>query len=122
MYPTLAKFFRPGAFVLATYFALLALPPRLHAAPPANDTCAGAIVVGALPYTSPVIDVLQATTNGDPVPLPPYTGLTRSIWFKFLPAATALYTLSVGEDTATDFGGVNITDTVMGLYSAASGC
>src|SRR5262249_1887164 len=104
MYSTLAQLFRAGTLAFAGAFASLLLPASLHAAPPANDTCAGAIVVNGVPYLSPVIDVLQATTSGDPVPLPPYTGLTRSIWFKFVPPATALYTLSVGEDTATYFG------------------
>jgi hypothetical protein len=122
MFPTLVQLSRAGALALAASFAALTLPPSLHAAPPANDTCAGAILVPGVPYLSPVIDVVNATTNGDPVPLPPYTGLTRSIWFRFVPAASALYTLSVGEDTQTNFGDVNSTDTVMGLYRSASGC
>jgi|GEM_PF-6975781 len=121
MYPTLAQLSRAGALALTACFATFTLPSVLHAAPPANDTCAGAVVVGSVPYLSPVIDVLDATTSGDPSPLPPYTGLKRSIWFKFVPAATALYTVSVGEDTQTSFGDLNMTDTVMGLYSA-TGC
>ncbi len=122
MYPTLAQLFRAVTLALAASLVSFTLPPALHAAPPANDTCAGAILVPGVPYLGPVIDVLEATTNGDPVPLPPYTGLTRSTWFKFIPAASALYTISVGEDTETNFGDVNSTDTVLGLYSAASGC
>jgi hypothetical protein len=122
MYPTLAQLFRAGTLAFVAVFATIALPPSLHAAPPASDTCGGAILVPSVPYLSPVIDVLDATTNGDPVPLPPYVGLTRSIWFKFVPAASALYTLSVGEDTATNFGDPTTSDTVMGLYRTASGC
>jgi hypothetical protein len=122
MFPTLAQFSRIGTLASVAAFATIALPPILRAAPPANDSCGGAILIPGVPYLSPVIDVLEATTNGDPVPLPPYTGLTRSIWFKFVPAASALYTISVGEDTQTNFGDVNSTDTVLGLYSAASGC
>ena len=122
MYSTLAQLSRRGVLACVALIATFSLPLSLRAAPPANDTCAGAIEVPGVPYSSPVIDVLQATTNGDPVPLPPYTGLSRSIWFKFVPAASALYTISVGEDTATYFGDVNTTDTVLGLYSAASGC
>ena len=117
---TLAKLSRAGALALAASLATFTLPPVLHAAPPANDTCAGAIVVPGVPYLSPVIDILDATTNGDPVPVPALGELKRSIWFRFVPAASALYTLSVAEDTETKF--VDLTDTVMGLYTSASGC
>ena len=120
MFPTLAQLFRARALAFAASLATFTVPPGLHAAPPANDTCAGAILVTGVPFSSSAIDVRDATTIGDPDPIPPYTGLTRSIWFKFVPAATALYVLSVGEDTLTDFGAQNPTDTVMGLYRSAS--
>ena len=120
MYPTLAQPFRARVLAFAASVCTLTLLPALCAAP-ANDTCAGAILVSSVPFSSQVIDVRDATTNGDPDPLPPYTGLTRSIWFKFIPAASGLYTLSVGEDTLTNFGDPATSDTVMGLYSAA-GC
>ncbi|HEU0012011.1 MAG TPA: hypothetical protein VFT34_19510 [Verrucomicrobiae bacterium] len=122
MFPTLAQFSRGGALAFVAVFATIALPPNLHAALPANDTCGGAILVPGVPYLSPVIDVLEATTNGDPVALPSPPGLTRSIWFKFIPAASDRYTLSVGEDTETNFGDLYSTDTVIGLYRSASGC
>ena len=107
---------------------LAALTSTLNAAaPPANDTCAGALVLpgeGPFPYLTPVIDVLTATTNGDPF-LPDYcqgnSNVAHSVWFKFTPAVSALYTLSLGPDTATDLGDGN-NDTVLALYSAPGGC
>ena len=119
MYPSLAPSLRGGAFVLAA--CLAALAPTLNAAAPlTNDTCAGAFVVpgtGPFPYLTPVFDVLTATTNGDPF-LPDYcqgnSNVAHSVWFKFTPAVSALYTLSLGPDTATDFGDGN-NDTVLAL-------
>src|SRR5687768_819557 len=94
----------------------------LHAAAPINDTCAGALVISnAFPYLTPLVDVADATTNGDPV-LPPI-GLcrsgpvSRSIWYVFTPAATALYTISTCTDTAT-----TLPDTIIAIYTASANC
>jgi len=97
---------------------------RLAAAPPPpNDTAAGAIVVpaaGPFPYLTPVMDMSFATMAGDPVLTEDCgdTNLSRGVWFQFTPAASGSYTLSVGPDTATDFGGEGNTDTMMALYTA----
>src|SRR6266545_2805976 len=103
--PVLAAWTR--CFMLAASCAVLSTSLTSSAAPPANDTCAGAVVVGSVPYLSPIIDVTDATTAGDP-PLPPPstffdTNVTRSVWYRFRPASGAggTYTLSVGYDTAT---------------------
>src|ERR1041384_5342598 len=90
--------------------------------PPTNDLCSGAIVVpdaGPFPYASPLSDLAAASTNGDPA-LPSCSGsVSRSPWYKFPPAASALYAFSVGRDTAT-----TVSDTVMAVYLAggAGGC
>jgi hypothetical protein len=92
-------------------------------APPANDTCAGAIVVpsaiaSTAPYLSPVVEVSGATVAGDPaLPMDCGTNVSRSIWFRFTPSTTALYTLSVGADTET-----TVDDTVMAMYTSQGGC
>jgi hypothetical protein len=95
---------------------------HIHAAPPFNDTCAGALVIpNTFPYLTPLVDIRDATTNGDPV-LPP-TGLcrsgpvSRSVWYVFTPNATALYTISTCTDTAT-----TLPDTVLAIYTADGQC
>ena len=92
------------------------------AAPPVNDTCAGAIVISnAFPYLTPIVDVADATTNGDPV-LPPIGDClsgpaSRSIWYTFTPVVTTNYTISTCTDTTT-----TLPDTVMAIYLASGPC
>jgi hypothetical protein len=105
---------------------LLASGLPLAALPPVNDTCAGAVVVpaaGPFPHLTPVVEVSCAGTAGDPAVLPDCgdTNATRSVWYRFTPAAAGTYVLSIGADTATDFGGEDITDTVLAVYTAP-GC
>ena len=128
MYPmssTLPFLVRLGALAL-----LLILPcVRGRAAAPlsTNDTCASAVTIpaaGPFPYWTAVIDISNATTNGDPVLISGEgtnsinyaTSLVHSVWFKFTPSVTALYTLSLGADTLT-----TIDDTVMAVYRATGG-
>lgn len=128
MFPLPAHFLRAGAIALAVILFSLIAPRADAAAPPAvNDACASAVVVpgaGPFPYLSPLADVLNMATNGDPF-LPPEcaVGMTRSVWFKFTPADSGLYALSLGPDTGTDFGdGVNGNDSVLAIYSSAGDC
>jgi hypothetical protein len=91
-------------------------------AAPVNDLCAGAESIpgsGPFPYFSSITaDVSTATTTGDPAaPACSSAGASHSIWYRFTPTATALYTLSVSEDTAT-----TVPDTVMAVYSSPGGC
>ena len=108
--------------MLAASCAFLSASLPSTAAPPANDTCGGAVVIGSVPYLSPIIDISDATTAGDPPPPPPSTffdtNVTRSVWYKFRPASGAggTYTLSVGYDTGT-----TITDTSMAIYTSTGG-
>jgi len=97
----------------------------VYAAAPSNDTCTNAIVIpnnGPFPYLTTPVDVLDATTNGDPV-LPPAMSdcrsgsVSRSVWYRFTPATTALYTVSTCTDTAT-----TLNDTVMAIYTAPGTC
>src|SRR6185503_7669278 len=90
---------------LAIVPALL-LAGSVVAAPPPNDTCAGAVVIpanGPFPFLTGIINVTNATTTGDPVPPSGFdaTNLSRSVWFSFRPSATADYTFSVNADTFT---------------------
>ncbi len=128
MHPPLSFPFRAGALALAVFLSSLAAP-RADAAVPAatNDLCASAHVIpgaGPFPYLSPVVDVLNMTTNGDPLLTRDCaTNMTRSVWFTFTPAATDLYSFSLGPDTATDFGdGNNGNDSVLAIYTSAANC
>lgn len=84
------------------------------AVPPANDLCSGAVVIpsaGPFPYlTAVVTNITEATTTGDPA-LSCQPTKSRSVWFKFSPTTSGLYTFSTAGDTAT-----TVPDTVLGLY------
>lgn len=101
------------------------LPPLAPAAPPLNDTCAGAEPIpaaGPFPHLTAVTDTTMATLTADPpspsCPFTPFT-LSRSIWYSFTPSASAQYTISscASAPTAT-----TVVDTVMAIYTSAGGC
>lgn len=104
-------------------FCLMSAPTVPAQTPPGNDTCPGAIEVPdtvspTTPYVSGKIEVSGATTTGDPpLPIDCGTNVSRSIWFRFAPPTTALYTLSVSADTST-----TVEDTVMAIYTSPSAC
>ena len=122
MQPIPAQLTRTRLLILAV--CLLFLRSSHAAVAPANDLCSGAVVIpsgGPFPHTTQLIEITGATKVNDP-PFPPSaasfdTNITRSVWFKFTPAESALYTLSTGLDTDTTF-----RDTSMILYTAASDC
>ncbi|HYP25781.1 MAG TPA: BACON domain-containing carbohydrate-binding protein [Blastocatellia bacterium] len=102
-------------------FAAASSPPALNV-PPANDTCAGAIVIpasGPFPHLTPTVaDITDATSTGDPVQPVCQTNLSRSIWYSFTPSATAVYEISsCATDTAT-----TVEDTILAVYSTTNGC
>jgi hypothetical protein len=106
----------------AIVLAAVVCGAAVSGAAPANDTCAGAMVIpdaGPFPYLTPAVDVTGATTNGDPVlPLPQCRSgsVSHSVWYRFSPATTAVYTVSTCADTAT-----TLPDTVMAIYAVAGG-
>src|SRR2546425_4894446 len=105
---------------------LLNLAKAVPAAPPPNDTCAGAEVIpanGPFPHLTVIRDILSATTNGDPtapscITYSP-TNLTRSVWYSFRPAASGRYLISSCSDAPT---ATTVEDTVMAIYGSTSGC
>jgi hypothetical protein len=87
---------------------------------PVNDTCAGAMIIpamGPFPYLTPSVDTTLATTIGDPPAPSCNTNFSRSVWFRFTPASTAIYELSTCADTST-----TVYDTLMAIYTSSSGC
>lgn len=102
----------------------------LAAAAPSNDRCEGAEVLsgtGPFPLVSLPRILDGATTVGDP-PFPPPetsfdTNITQSVWFKFTPAASGLYTISTAYDTeTTGTPDRPFKDTSMIIYTAAGEC
>ena len=110
-----------AGFIAAQLVAGAPTLPGASLPPPANDTCAGAILLppdGPYPYLTAVVsNITSATTAGDPPPPSCSTTVSRSIWYKITPAMTAPYTFSVCSDTATTVG-----DTAMAIYTSSGGC
>src|SRR6266487_3892116 len=94
----------------------------LIAAPPANDNCAGAVVIPgtvspASPFFGPVVSIAAATSTGEsalnnscqPV-------VSRGLWYRFTPVNAGFYTIS------TCAGATTVDDTVMAIYTSVGGC
>src|SRR5262245_8535912 len=92
------------------------------AAPPANDNCAGAVVIPgtvsqASPFFGPVVSIADATSTGEatlnnscqPV-------VSRGLWYRFTPVNAGFYTIS------TCAGATTVDDTVMAIYTSSGGC
>lgn len=96
-------------------------PASTDAAAPSNDTCPGAEIVpgaGPFPWSTATHDVSGATTTGDP-PLPTcQPDISRSIWFRFTPAATTEYTFSLCSEAPT---ATTLEDTVLAIYASPDG-
>jgi peptidase C25-like protein len=97
-------------------------PPHVPQLAPPNDLCAGAEVIpGAGPFpflTTVTSDITDATVTGDP-PLPScQTNVSRSIWYRFTPSATATYTFS---SCASDGTASTVDDLVMAIYTSSTG-
>jgi hypothetical protein len=102
-------------------FLVVAL--NCHAAAPASDLCSGAQLIptnGPFPFLTTAVDTSQATTNGDPaIPscrFADFCSISRSVWYKFSPGTSAIYTFTTCGTTTT------IDDPVMALYSATGSC
>jgi hypothetical protein len=92
------------------------------AAPPANDTCPGAVVISSsapLPYLTHVVtNVSAATSEGDPTaPTNCVASTFNGVWFAYQPAVSGNYTFSVSADTAT-----TLLDSAMAVYSSVGNC
>jgi hypothetical protein len=109
-------------FIIVLLIAVLAAgfasAPPAFAAPPPNDTPAGAEVVpgaGPFPYLSAVTsDISDATIAGEPAPTCAGT-FSRSIWYVFTPSTSGTATLR------TDAPGATVSDPVMAVYTSGGG-
>ena len=102
--------------------AAAAAPPHAPLVAPPNDQCAGAEVIpGAGPFpllTAVTPDITDATTTGDPPTPSCQSNLSRSIWYRFTPSATATYDVST---CASDGTATTVDDTVMAIYTSSTG-
>ena len=83
---------------------LMAVEPGAQAAAPVNDLCADAMLipdVGPFPVLTTPVDITDAGTSGDPADTTCSAGNSRSVWYRFRPTQSALYSLTVSMDTAT---------------------
>lgn len=116
----------PGmVLLLLTLVCFLSLIAGTGTAAPANDNCAGAELIpgaGPFPHRTAVTDITTATTA---VTDPPITNsylatrVIRSVWYRFTPSVTALYTITTCSDAGIS---TTVEDTVMGIYTSAAGC
>src|SRR6266540_1212456 len=103
----------------------------LIAAGPANDNCAGAVVIPpnvsqGSPFFGPVVSIAAATSMGE-------TSLTnacqsfvsRGLWYRFTPMNAGFYTITTCSTCAgatSMAGATTVDDTVMAIYTSAGGC
>lgn len=89
---------------------------------PTNDLCGAAAVVpaaGPFPFTSAAYDITDATITGDPPSNGCQPDVSRSVWFKFTPAATSYYSFSLCADAPSL---TTVPDTVLALYTGNGNC
>src|SRR5262245_21450778 len=108
---------------LVAFAFVLVNSPNAFAAAPSNDNCSGAEVIspnGPFPYLTSIRDLTSATTNGDTEPLcASLSDLSRSLWYRFTPAASGPYIISSCPDAPT---ATTVDDTVMAIFTSANGC
>jgi len=98
------------------------LSPSQPLSVPSNDLCGGAELIpssGPFPYTTGAYDVTDAGTTGDPSAPSCQTDVSRSIWFKFTPAATGNFTFGTCSDGPT---ATTLPDTVLAIYASTGPC
>jgi hypothetical protein len=89
-----------GAIVGAVVIALLLVAPAA-AAPPANDTFAGAVTISALPFTA-TLDTTEATTDSDDANANANCGAPAteaSVWYAFTPATAVTAAVDVSASS-----------------------
>jgi hypothetical protein len=101
-------------FLLVAAFVLL-LPASLLAQIPANDECAGAVAVSALPFSHSQ-DTRLATPNvTDPYLFCADSGGGKSVWFSYTADSTQFVKFTTANSTPTTY------DVAMGLYTGSCG-
>jgi len=84
-------------------------------AQPANDSCAGAVVVDTLPYTYSQNTRLATPDPADPILACADSGGGKSVWFIYTADSTRYLRFSTARSTPADY------DVAMGLYTGVCG-
>ncbi|HEY3006817.1 MAG TPA: DUF6299 family protein [Micromonosporaceae bacterium] len=90
-----------GAVGLVATLATFAVGAPAYAAPPSNDTFAGAAAIGALPFAA-TLDTSEATTDADDTQANQFCGapaLDASVWYTFTPATDQAVLVDVSQST-----------------------
>jgi hypothetical protein len=82
---------------------------------PANDSCAGAVVISSLPFSHSQNTRLANPNAGDPVLACADSGGGKTVWFKYTPASTGYILFSTTKSTPVDY------DIALGLYTGVCG-
>ena len=91
--------------LLVCAVTVLLATSALAVAPPPNDDCSNATVVGALPYTDEVDTLLARPGFGDDDPLGCGPGNGPTVWYEFVPPADGYYCArTCGSDYDTVLG------------------
>jgi hypothetical protein len=113
--------------ILLAAVLIAGLETGATAAAPVNDRCPNAITIpnnGPFPHFTATVDITEATTTGDPplasCRIEPVN--SRSVWYLFRPGATDVYRISTCGESDAGTIGTTVRDTVMAIYTAASGC
>ncbi len=109
----------------AAIFACFAfsIVPRLWAAPPANDDCAGAIAIPPPSDATPIVmtapvDITDATPQDVDEGILACAPVDRTIWYSFTPTVTGEYFISTCGSTAT---GSTVYDTALAVFASTGG-
>ena len=114
-----------GAWILLLTFVVLTGFSQVAPAAPVNDTCGGAVLIpgaGPFPHATVITDITTATTSASDPVVPNIflsTRVIRSVWYRFTPAATALYTVTTCSDEGA---ATTVADTVLAIYTSPGGC
>lgn len=91
------------------------LAPSAAAQIPANDSCAGAVVIGALPFNYAQNTRLATPDPNDPILACADSGGGKTVWFVFTAASTQYIKFSTENSTPADY------DVALGLYTGSCG-
>ena len=107
--------------------AIMAVPlASASAAPPSNDTVAGATVVDSLPF-SDTVDTTQATTDDHDASLAPLCGVdptltfSNSVWYAYTPSTDQTVSLDTGGSSYGVAGAI-VTGTPGAFQPVPGGC
>ncbi len=102
-------------FLSAVVLVLLFATSGAIAQIPANDSCAGAVLVTGLPFTHSQNTALATPDPNDPILACADSGGGKTVWFTFTPVTTEYVKFSTANSTPATY------DVALGLYTGSCG-